>query len=417
MSLPGSTHTPSILGTTPRIVRFIVVVQLRLRGKLASQEMRNVVTEASLGTRANQWWTAIPCVTAGVVGVCSAIYVISLVFGFDDFSPVCLSPDLLVGHGGLSSGFLQVLQNLYRPYSSVVFHTTIIHLVFNMLALVQIGTGLEYLLGSLRYLHVLILMATSNALLQVVISLIVAYNPIHPYLTLMYECAIGFSGVIFAMIVIETSLNSVQTRSIFGFFNIPAKWYPWALLVLFQLLIPRASLLGHLSGILSGFLYTYGAFHYLMLSPSKYGAIEGLSFLAPLVRRPGFIEGGSAGTTPLALPSFSMPVGGSGSLAVGRAMSRLQAWIPQTSQEPTAATDPRFPGQGHVLGSSTASRPRPAKVPSPSANRRLNPSSNQSELQARLLDSASPVSPPEVPHHAPTTPPHTRSASQPLSNN
>jgi hypothetical protein len=41
---------------------------------------------------------------------------------------------------------------------------------------------------------------------------IAAYNPIHWYPDLLMECSIGFSGVIFAMIVIETSLSTAQTR-------------------------------------------------------------------------------------------------------------------------------------------------------------------------------------------------------------
>ncbi len=93
-----------------------------------------------------------------------------------------------------------------------MFHGSILHLVFNMLALVPIGSGLERLLGSVRYLHVLFLLTTSNALIQVAIAYIAAYNPIHWYPDLLIECSIGFSGVIFAMIVIETSLSTAQTR-------------------------------------------------------------------------------------------------------------------------------------------------------------------------------------------------------------
>ncbi len=85
--------------------------------------------------------------------------------------------------------------------------------MFNMLALVPIGSGLERLLGSVRYLHVLFLLTTSNALIQVAIAYIAAYiGTIQWYPDLLMECSIGFSGVIFAMIVIETSLSTSQTR-------------------------------------------------------------------------------------------------------------------------------------------------------------------------------------------------------------
>lgn len=38
--------------------------------------------------------------------------------------------------------------------------------------------------------------------------------------------------------------------SIFGLFSVPTWAFPWALLVIWQLLVPRASLLGHLTGLL-----------------------------------------------------------------------------------------------------------------------------------------------------------------------
>jgi hypothetical protein len=41
-------------------------------------------------------------------------------------------------------------------------------------------------------------------------------------------------------------------RSLFGFCNVPAAVYPWALLILLQIMMPGISFLGHLSGILCG---------------------------------------------------------------------------------------------------------------------------------------------------------------------
>lgn len=45
-------------------------------------------------------------------------------------------------------------------------------------------------------------------------------------------------------------------RSIFGLFTVPPRVYPWALLLVFQLLMPGVSFLGHLSGILAGYACT-----------------------------------------------------------------------------------------------------------------------------------------------------------------
>ena len=63
----------------------------------------------------------------------------------------------------------------------------------------------------------------------------------------------------------------------------------------------------------------------------------------------------------------------------------------------------RFPGRGHVLGSSDTPPPPPVRAPVLSGSRRPKPSNNQTDLQARLLDPTSPVSSPEVPQQNPST--------------
>ncbi|XWS56123.1 hypothetical protein CRYUN_Cryun09bG0059500 [Craigia yunnanensis] len=228
----------------------------------------NIVSEAGLQTRAGQWWDSIPFLTSAVIIVCGVIYLICLLVGYDSFIEICFLPEVIVSH-------FQV----YRIYSSIIFHGSLLHVFFNMLALVPLGSELERIMGSVRLLYAIILLATSNAIFHLIIALVVAHNPFHPYPYLMNECAIGFSGILFSMIVIETNLSGVQSRSVFGLFNVPAKWYAFILLIVFQLLMTNVSLLGHLCGILSGFAYTYGLFNFLIPGPSFYSAIESSSWL------------------------------------------------------------------------------------------------------------------------------------------
>lgn len=140
---------------------------------------------------------------------------------------------------------------VYRIYTSILFHGSFLHVFFNMLALVPLGSELERIMGSVRLLYTTLLLALSNAVFHLFVALLVAHNPFHPYPYLMNECAIGFSGVLFSMIVIEASLSGVQSRrlvcvsislgicllfifeffwysnlfcSVFGLFNVPTKW-------------------------------------------------------------------------------------------------------------------------------------------------------------------------------------------------
>ncbi|XP_042511397.1 rhomboid-like protein 15 isoform X2 [Macadamia integrifolia] len=322
----------------------------------------NIVSEAGLPTRLSQWWEGIPFLTSAVVIVCGIIYLVCLLVGYDSFIEICFLPSAVVSQ-------FQV----YRIYTSVLFHGSLLHVMFNMMALVPLGTELERIMGSVRLLYVMILLATSNALLHLFIALLVAHNPFHPYPYFMNECGIGFSGILFSMIVIETTLSGVQSRSLFGLFNVPAKWYAWILLVVFQLLMTNISLLGHLCGILSGFAYTYGLFNYLLPGPSFYSSIESSSWLSSCVRRPKFIlcTGGNPSGY---IPTHSSP-NTTSSLLSGSMWRNISSWIPQRQTSTQVEQDQRFPGTGRTLGSSR--------------NQAVSTMNSDSSLQARLLDNSS----------------------------
>ncbi|RLN39884.1 rhomboid-like protein 15 isoform X1 [Panicum miliaceum] len=334
----------------------------------------NIITEAGIPTRLNQWWSSIPFITSGVVLICGAIYLLCLLVGYDSYDTICFLPSAVASH-------FQV----YRFYTSVLFHGSLLHVLFNMLALVPLGMELERIMGSVRLLFLMFLLASTNAILHLTIAFLVAYNPLYPVPYLVNECSIGFSGVIFSMIVIETSLSGVQSRSVFGLFNVPAKWYAWILLVLFQFLASNVSLLGHLCGILSGFAYTYGLFNYLLPGPSFYSKIEGLSALSVCVRRPGFILC-TGGTAYGQLPTYSNTSAAPSALINGNFLRNISSWMPNrqasTVQE---GEDPRFPGRARTLGS-TGAEPTEREA--------------SAHLHARLLDNTTPSEPVTNSQHA-----------------
>ncbi|KAL8129465.1 hypothetical protein V2J09_018620 [Rumex salicifolius] len=321
----------------------------------------NIVSEAGLQTRVHQWWEGIPFVTSAVVIICSIIYLVCLLVGYDSFEGVCFLPTAVV------SNF-----QVYRSYTSIFFHGSLLHVMFNMLALVPLGSELERIMGSVRLLYMIILLATANAVFNVFIALLSAHNPIYQYPMFMEECAIGFSGVLFSMIVMETSLSGVQSRSVFGLFNVPAKWYVWILLLVFQLLMTNVSFLGHLCGILSGFAYTYGLFNILIPGTNFFSAIESASWLSTCVRRPKFIlcSGGSPSGY---IPTYTGQNTTSSGVTAGSVWNRLSSWMPQRdTSPPQSAEDRRFPGRGRTLAAS-----RSVTVPDLPSD---------SSLQARLLD-------------------------------
>eukprot|EP00898_Chlorokybus_atmophyticus_P001093 jgi/Chlat1/1985/Chrsp158S08703 len=193
----------------------------------------NIVDEASLSTRFSVWFSSIPLTTAVVLCVCCAVYVVCLLAGIDDFSyPVAMVQNL------------QVYRSLLSPF----FHSGLLHLAFNMLAFVPMGSALERQMGSIGLAHAVGTVATLGSGIHAVVGVGAGYAGVWPGLA--YECAVGFSGVLFGLIVLELRLSPDSHRSLFGFFSIPSAYYPWALLILFQLLMSRVSLLGHLCGLL-----------------------------------------------------------------------------------------------------------------------------------------------------------------------
>ncbi|ONM07726.1 Rhomboid-like protein 15 [Zea mays] len=303
-------------------------------------------TQAGIPTRLNQWWSSIPFVTSGVILICGVIYLLCLLIGYDSYVEICFLPSAVASH-------FQV----YRFYTSVLFHGSLLHVLFNMLALVPLGTELERIMGSVRLLFLMLLLATTNAILHLTIAFLVAYNPLYHVPNLVNECSIGFSGVIFSMIVIETSLSGVQSRSVFGLFNVPAKWYSFFFACVDD---------------------TYGLFNYLLPGPSFYSKIEGLSALSVCVRRPGFIMC-TGGTTYGQLPTYSNTSAAPSALINGNFLRNISSWMPSrhtsTAQE---GEDPRFPGRARTLGSvGTEPTAREASA----------------HLHARLLDNTTPSDP------------------------
>ncbi len=69
--------------------------------------------------------------------------------------------------------------------------------------------------------------------------------------TYLHQCAVGFSSVIFALKVVVNSYES----GVLGFFD-PTVWFE---VVLIQILVPNASLIGHVAGVVAGFTYIWNA--------------------------------------------------------------------------------------------------------------------------------------------------------------
>jgi len=166
------------------------------------------------------------------------------------------------------------------------------------------------------------------------------------YPDFFFDCAVGFSGVIFALLVVNIYIqnSSNEDRSIFGFFTLKAQLYPWVLLILLQLLIPgRVSFIGHLCGILVGYGYSFGYIHGGLIAPnSVINWIESSRAMSYFIQMDGYISN----------PGYSLAnnvVRGNSSSAA----PSLTSYLPTVMARPQSPPVP-FSGQGHVLGTSSS---------------------------------------------------------------
>jgi len=145
----------------------------------------------------------------------------------------------------------------HRLVIAPLVHADEMHLVYNMGSLLWKGMQLEQRMGTKRFGLLLVMFTLLSSVLMVVGS--VALAQFLHISSFYYECAVGFSAVLFALKVVlfYESPNSYHQVSFLPFL-VPGKYVAWAELVVIQLLVPRASFFGHLCGILAGLSYVSG---------------------------------------------------------------------------------------------------------------------------------------------------------------
>ena len=161
------------------------------------------------------------------------------------------------------------------------------HIGMNMMSTAAISAMLEKRLGTLKQTFT---MAWAMLLTSTIYTMVALF--LHLVLRkdgLMYQHSVGFSGVIFHLSVMECNLLPNQLRSVFGFLSVPAYLYPWALLMVLQVIMPNLSLVGHLAGIMSGTLQSYGILDFLFVSDAYLQEMERWNSLRLLTSQPSFV--------------------------------------------------------------------------------------------------------------------------------
>jgi rhomboid protease GluP len=147
------------------------------------------------------------------------------------------SPPLLLVPQSTSSG----LDILTRSFSSIFIHTNIIHLAFNMLALVYLGGYAERSVGIPRYVLIYIFAGIAGALFYGVIATFVLGNNSHIIL-------IGASGAISGILGIAAAAGNTRA-------------YYWLLIQIVFAIVGsftaiQIAFTAHIGGFIAGVLLT-----------------------------------------------------------------------------------------------------------------------------------------------------------------
>ncbi|KAK1318397.1 Uncharacterized protein QJS10_CPB04g01909 [Acorus calamus] len=150
----------------------------------------------------------------------------------------------------------------WRLITSAFSHISVLHLVFNMSALWSLGV-VEQLghmgLGVEFYLHYSLVLVVLSGLLVLGFYHILIQKFKFEYFRRV--TAVGYSCVVFGWMTILAVKQPSSKLELFGFLSLPISFAPFESLIFTSIIVPQASFLGHLSGIIVGYSIAWGLIH------------------------------------------------------------------------------------------------------------------------------------------------------------
>lgn len=182
-----------------------------------------------------------------VIVLCSAIWFYIQRRGVS-YSDVGLSYEAVVSQG-----------QHWRLITSAFSHISFLHLIFNMSALWSLGiveSAKDYNLGTQFYLqYSVVLLLLSGLLVLGMYQVLVTRFKLEFFRRVT---AVGYSCVVFGWMTILAVKQPSMKLNMFGLLSLPISFAPFESLIFTSIIVPQASFLGHLSGIVVGYLIGWG---------------------------------------------------------------------------------------------------------------------------------------------------------------
>ncbi|XP_045928746.1 rhomboid-related protein 4-like isoform X1 [Micropterus dolomieu] len=169
-----------------------------------------------------------------------------------------------------------------RLFLSPLHHVDDWHLYFNMVSFLWKGIRLERRLGGGWFLYLLSVFSLLTGLVYLLLQaalttlmkdsdLLAGFIDVSSHSS---ECAVGFSGVLFALKVVTNHYNPGGVTFVLNI-RVSNRFASWVELVMIYLIAPGTSLIGHLAGILVGLLYTVGPLETIMKTSAEFVSSDG----------------------------------------------------------------------------------------------------------------------------------------------
>lgn len=172
-----------------------------------------------------------------------------------------------------------------RIFLASFYHSHDFHLYYNMASFVWKAISLERHFGSAYFLYMVAVFSVTTNLVYMCINYALA--EITNQWSYINSCAVGFSGVLFALKVVTTHIHPAGMTRVMGLIPVPMRIACWVELVVISVLFPNVSFVGHLAGILVGFAFVYGPLRVVMDIPLS--LITGMTHVQELVNIDGIL--------------------------------------------------------------------------------------------------------------------------------
>ncbi len=194
-----------------------------------------------------------------------------------------------IGNVSISGQQVLLQGEYYRIVTSAFTHVSVLHIAMNMSSMLQLGSSLEMQFGSIPFLFLTMWAVLIIGLFYVGISFLLW--KITNHFSFMQTSGVGYSGVLFMYAILEAFHTRVENQSFFGMCTVPARMYPFILMLVIQFVMPGISFLGHLSGVLVGLLTVYGISEKIFLPSLEFcQKLETYSCLSCLVNRTDYVR-------------------------------------------------------------------------------------------------------------------------------